>query len=108
MKRIIEIKKNRNKIYNQGNLLMTQKIFDEFGNLKNKVNKLYKEYEEKVKFSVINQHNSEFLNKIMDDSVRNFFYDVLKEIDSIEIKIENWKFNIQRNIGRMDYAMKNN
>ena len=101
-------KKNRNKIYNQGNLLMTQKIFDEFGNLKNKVNKLYKEYEEKVKFSVINQHNSEFLNKIMDDSVRNFFYDVLKEIDSIEIKIENWKFNIQRNIGRMDYAMKNN
>ena len=101
-------KKNRNKIYNQGNLLMTQKIFDEFGNLKNKINKLYKEYEEKVKFSVINQHNSEFLNKIMDDSVRNFFYDVLKEIDSIETKIENWKFNIQRNIGGMDYAMKNN
>jgi hypothetical protein len=101
-------RQKRNKIYNQGNLLMTQKIITEIDKLKNKVNSLYKEYEEKVKFSVINQHNSEFLNKIMDDSVRNFFYDVLKEIDSIETKIENWKFNIQRNIGGIDYAMKNN
>ncbi len=92
-------KKNRNKIYNQGNLLMTQKIFDEFGNLKNKVNKLYKEYEEKVKFSVNNYENSSFKNKIMDDSVKIFFTSVMKEVEDVEKKIENWKFNIQRNIG---------
>ena len=101
-------KKKRNKIYNQGNLLMTKKIFDEFEKAKNRINKSYKNYEEKIKFSLNNYENSEYKNKIMDDSVRTFFYEVLKEIDSIEKKIENWKFNIQRNIGGMDYAMKNN
>ena len=101
-------KKKRNKIYNQGNLLMTKKIFDEFEKAKNRINKSYKNYEEKIKFSLNNYENSEYKNKIMDDSVKTFFYEVLKEIDSIGKKIENWKFNIQRNIGGMDYAMKNN
>ena len=101
-------KKKRNKIYNQGNLLMTQKIINEVENLKNKINSLYKQYEEKVKFSIDNYENSEFKNKIMDTSVRSFFFSVFGEINSIEKKIENWKFNIQRNIGGFDYAMKNN
>ena len=101
-------KKKRNKIYNQGNLLMTQKICDEVESLKNKINDLYKEYENKVKYSVNNYENSEFKNKIMDEGVKTFFYEVIKEIGSIEKKIENWKFNIQRNIGGMDYAVKNN
>ena len=100
-------RKKRNKIYNEGNLLMTKKIYDEFENLKNKINKSFKQYEEKVKFSVHNWENSEFKNKIMDDAVKSFFYEVLKEIDFIENKIENWKFNIQRNIGGIDYAVKN-
>ena len=101
-------KKQRNKLYNQGNLLMTQKIIDEFEKAKNRINKSYKNYEEKIKFSKDNYENSQFKNKIMDESVKNFFYEVLKEIDSIENKIGNWKFNIQRNIGGVDYAMKNN
>ena len=101
-------KKKRNKIYNQGNLLMTQKIIDEVENLKNKINSLYKQYEEKVKFSIDNYDNSEFKNKIMNESVKNFFASIISEISNIEKKIENWKFNIQRNIGGIDYAMKNN
>ena len=101
-------KKKRNKIYNQGNLLMTQKIITEIDKLKNKVNSLYKEYEEKVKFSVNNYENSSFKNKIMDDSVKIFFTSVMKEVEDVEKKIENWKFNIQRNIGGMDYSSKNN
>ena len=101
-------KKRRNKIYNQGNLLMTQKIINEVENLKNKINSLYKEYEEKVKFSIDNYENSEFKNKIMDNSVNNFFTSVIREITNIEKKIETWKFNIQANIGGMDYAMQNN
>ena len=101
-------KKQRNKLYNQGNLLMTQKIIGEFEKAKNRINKSYKNYEEKIKFSKDNYENSQFKNKIMDESVKNFFYEVLKEIDSIENKIGNWKFNIQRNIGGIDYAMKNN
>ena len=104
----IKDKKKRNKIYNQGNLLMTQKICDEVANLKDKINSLYKEYENKVKYSVNNYENSEFKNKIMDEGVKTFFYEVLKEIDSIEKKIGNWKFNIQRNIGGYEYALKNN
>ena len=101
-------RKNKNKIYNQGNLLMTKKIIDEFENLKCRINKLYKEYEEKVKFSVSNYDNSDFKNKIMDESVKTFFSSVIKEIGDIEKKIGFWKFNIQRNIGGIDYAMKNN
>ena len=101
-------KKNKNKIYNQGNLLMIKKIFDEFENLKSKINSLYKEYEEKVKFSVSNYENSEYKNKIVDTSVKTFFSSVIKEIGDIEKKIENWKFNIQRNIGGIDYINKNN
>jgi hypothetical protein len=92
-------RQKRNKIYNQGNLLMTQKIITEIDKLKNKVNSLYKEYEEKVKFSVNNYENSAFKNKIMDDSVKIFFTSVMKEVEDVEKKIENWKFNIQRNIG---------
>jgi hypothetical protein len=92
-------RQKRNKIYNQGNLLMTQKIITEIDKLKNKVNSLYKEYEEKVKFSVNNYENSSFKNKIMDDSVKIFFTSVMKEVEDVEKKIENWKFNIQRNIG---------
>jgi hypothetical protein len=101
-------RQKRNKIYNQGNLLMTQKIITEIDKLKNKVNSLYKEYEEKVKFSVNNYENSAFKNKIMDDSVKIFFTSVMKEVEDVEKKIENWKFNIQRNIGGMDYSSKNN
>jgi hypothetical protein len=101
-------RQKRNKIYNQGNLLMTQKIITEIDKLKNKVNSLYKEYEEKVKFSVNNYENSSFKNKIMDDSVKIFFTSVMKEVEDVEKKIENWKFNIQRNIGGMDYSSKNN
>ena len=101
-------KKKRNKIYNQGNLLMTQKIIDEVENLKNKINSLYKQYEEKVKFSIDNYENSEFKNKIMDESVKSFFSSIILEISNIERKIENWKFNIQVNISGIDYAMKNN
>ncbi len=101
-------RQKRNKIYNQGNLLMTQKIIDEVENLKNKINSLYKQYEEKVKFSIDNYDNSEFKNKIMNESVKNFFASIILEISNIEKKIENWKFNIQRNIGGIDYAMKNN
>ena len=104
----IKDKKKRNKIYNQGNLLMTQKICDEVANLKDKISSLYKEYENKVKYSVNNYENSEFKNKIMNEGVKTFFYEVLKEIDSIEKKIGNWKFNIQRNIGGYEYALKNN
>ena len=99
-------RKQRNKLYNQGNLLMTQKIIGEFEKAKNRINKSYKNYEEKIKFSKDNYENSQFKNKIMDESVKKFFYEVLKEIDSIENKIGNWKFNIQRNIGGVDYAMK--
>ena len=101
-------RQKRNKIYNQGNLLMTQKIITEVDKLKNKVNSLYKEYEEKVKFSVNNYENSSFKNKIMDDSVKIFFTSVMKEVEDVEKKIENWKFNIQRNIGGTDYSSKNN
>ena len=101
-------KKKRNKIYNQGNLFMTQKIIDEVENLKNKINALYKQYEEKVKFSIDNYENSEFKNKIMDESVKSFFSSIILEISNIERKIENWKFNIQVNISGIDYAMKNN
>ena len=44
----------------------------------------------------------------MNESVKNFFASIILEISNIEKKIENWKFNIQRNIGGIDYAMKNN
>ena len=44
----------------------------------------------------------------MDDSVKIFFTSVMKEVEDVEKKIENWKFNIQRNIGGMDYSSKNN
>ena len=33
---------------------------------------------------------------------------LLKKLVLLKKKIENWKFNIQRNIGGMDYAVKNN
>ena len=101
-------RKKRNKILNQGNLIMTGKIIDEVEKLKNKINELFKQYEEKVKYSVDNYENSGYKNKIMDDSVKIFFYEIQNEINSLEKKISNWKFNIQRNLGGMDYALKNN
>lgn len=95
----------RNKIYNQGNLLMTRRSIEEIQKLKKKVEELYKEYEERVKYSINDIHSK---NKIVDDSVKIFFSSVQKAINDIETKISNWKFNIQRNIGGLDYAIRNN
>ena len=95
----------RNKIYNQGNLLMTRRSIEEIQKLKKKVEELYKEYEERVKYSINDIHSK---NKLVDDSVKIFFSSVQKAINDIETKISNWKFNIQRNIGGLDYAIRNN
>ena len=95
----------RSKIYNQGNLLMTRRSIEEIQKLKKKVEELYKEYEERVKYSINDVYSK---NQIIDDSVKIFFSSVQKAINDIETKISNWKFNIQRNIGGLDYAIRNN
>ena len=95
----------RSKIYNQGNLLMTRRSIEEIQKLKKKVEELYKEYEERIKYSINDVYSK---NQIIDDSVKIFFSSVQKAIDDLEKKISNWKFNIQRNIGGLDYAIKNN
>ena len=101
-------KTRRNKIYNQGNLLMTGRILEEFEKFKKKVDELYKEYEERVKYSIDNNFdNVHSKNKIMDDSIKIFFSSLQKAINDMETKISNWKFNIQRNIGGLEYAIKN-
>ena len=100
-------KKRRNKIYNQGNLLMAGRIIDEIEKFKKKVDGLYKEYEDRVKYSIDNYSNEFSKNKIMDDSIKTFFSSLQKAISDMETKISNWKFNIQRNIGGIDYAIKN-
>ena len=98
----------RNKTYNQGNLLMTGRIYDEIQNLKKKVENSFKEYENRVKYSIDNNFgNANEKNKIMNDSIKIFFSSIQKAIDDMETKISNWKFNIQRNIGGIDYALKN-
>ena len=98
----------RNKIYNQGNLLMTGRIIDEIQKFKKKVDGLFKEYEDRVKYSIDNNFdNVKSKNKIMDDSIQIFFSSLQKAINDMETKIENWKFNIQRNIGGIEYAIKN-
>ena len=99
-------RKKRNKILNEGNLIMTGKIIDEIEKLKNKISELFKQYEEKVKYSLDNYENSSFKNKIIDDSVKMFFSGIQNEINSLENRISNWKFNIQRNIDGIDYAYK--
>ena len=43
----------------------------------------------------------------MNDSIKIFFSSIQKAITDMETKITNWEFNIQRNIGGMDYAIKN-
>ena len=101
-------KTTRNKIYNQGNLLMTGKAIDEVHKFKIKVEDLFKDYENRVKNSLNNFENSQSKNKIMNDSVRIFFSSVQNAINDLEKKISNWKFNIQRNIGGIEYAIKNN
>ena len=101
-------KSARSKIYNQGNLLMTGRSIEEIQKLKKKVDDLYKEYEERVKYSIDNNYdNVKSKNRIVDDSVRIFFSSVQKAIDDLEKKISNWKFNIQKNIGGLEYANKN-
>jgi hypothetical protein len=99
----------RNKTYNQGNLLMTGRILDEIQNLKKKVENSFKDYENRVKYSIDNNYygNANEKNKIMNDSIKIFFSSIQKAIDDLETKISNWKFNIQRNIGGIDYAIKN-
>ena len=112
LKKKLEEKNNkqrstRNKIYNQGNLLMTGKAIDEVQKFKIKVEDLFKEYENRVKNSLNNYDNSQSKSKIINDSVKIFFSSVQRAINDLEKKIANWKFNIQRNIGGMEYAMKN-
>ena len=87
---------------------MTGKIYDEIQNLKKKVDNSFKEYENRVKFSINNNlGNIHEKNKIINDSIKIFFSSIQKAIDDLETKILNWKFNIQRNIGGIDYAIKN-
>ena len=101
-------KSARNKIYNQGNLLMTRRIIDEIQKFKKKVDELFKEYDDRVKYSIDNNFdNTGSKNKIMNDSIKIFFSSIQKAINDMETKITNWEFNIQRNIGGMDYAIKN-
>ena len=87
---------------------MTGKAIDEVHKFKIKVEDLFKDYENRVKNSLNNFENSQSKNKIMNDSVRIFFSSVQNAINDLEKKISNWKFNIQRNIGGIEYAIKNN
>ena len=100
-------KTQRNKIYNQGNLLMTGRAIEEIQKFKKKVDSLFNEYEDRVKYSIDNNNNDKSMNKIMDDSLRIFFSSLQKAINDMEAKISNWKFNIQRNIGGIEYALRN-
>ena len=108
MKKMIKKKTQRNKIYNQGNLLMTGRAIEEIQKFKKKVDDLYNEYEDRVKYSINNNFNNDkTMNKIMDDSIKVFFSSLQKAINDMETKISNWKFNIQRNIGGLEYALRN-
>ena len=86
---------------------MAGRIIDEIEKFKKKVDGLYKEYEDRVKYSIDNYSNEFSKNKIMDDSIKTFFSSLQKAISDMETKISNWKFNIQRNIGGINYAIKN-
>ena len=87
---------------------MTGRSIDEIQKFKQKVNSLFNEYEDKVKYSIDNNYNNDkSMNKIMDDSIKIFFSSLQKAINDMEKKIANWKFNIQRNIGGIEYAIKN-
>ena len=99
----------RNKIYNQGNLIMTGKSIDEIKKLKKKVDDLYREYEDRIKYSIDNNYdNIQAKNKIINDSAKKFFSSVIKSISDLETKMLKWKFNLQRDIGGFKYALKNN
>ena len=102
-------KSSNEKIYNQGNLVMTNRTIDEIKKLKKKVDDLYKEYEERVRNSVDNNlDNVEYRKKVINDSVKIFFSSVKKAINDIDTKMSNWKFNLKMHLGGMKYAKKNN
>ena len=96
-----------NKIYNQGNLVMTSRTIDEIKKLKKKVDNLYKEYEDRVRNSIDNNlGNIEYKNKVISDSLKIFFSSVKKAINDIDTKISNWQFILKMNLGGMKYAKK--
>ena len=101
-----EKKKIQNKIYSQGNLIMTSKIIEEIKRLNNYIDKLFDEYQERVKFSVGDIGSSKNKNNIINEAVKNFFSSVKNAIKEIENKLEIDKFNIERNIGGLEHVNK--
>ena len=86
--------------YNQGSLYIAEMSADEIKNLEKKINGLYKQYENKVKYNIKGN------DIIVDDAIKNLFEGIKNALDETKKKINNWKFDIKRNLGGSKYNLK--
>ena len=86
--------------YNKGSLYIAEMCVDEIKNLEKKINDLYKQYENKVKYSIKGN------DIIVDDAIKNLIDGINNALGETEKKVNNWKFDIKRNLGGSKYNLK--
>ena len=94
--------KPRDKVsdYNKGSLYIAEMSVEEIKNLGKKIDELYKQYENKVKYNI---KGSDIL---VNDAIKNLIGGINNALDETKKKISNWKFDIQRNLGGSKYNLK--
>lgn len=90
--------------YNQGSLWMAERCSNEINTLKNNVDDLFIEYEDKVKVAMKEQLNKEYNMRVVNNSAKWLFTSLKALVQEVNEKVKGWKWDIQRNLNSLKYA----
>lgn len=88
------------KDYNQGSLYVAEMSLDEIKKVEKKLDEIYRQYENKVKFLIKDEY------VLVNDAIKLYFNSVNDVIEGCKKKMNNWKVDIQRNLSGIKFNSK--